>query len=92
MLQMPSRPSKPNNVTPLARGVTPERRRRGRPRKPSVTRTVKLDPAIDDAVCRIALRTNQSVHAVMLIAVRKMVEANKRISGINENPTDPNLS
>lgn len=48
-----------------------ERRGRGRPRLavPIVPTSVKLPEPVYDALCRLAIRERQSVHAVMLAAL-----------------------
>ena len=65
--------------------MTPVRRGPGRPRKDrterSATRHCKLQPDIDDAVCRIAVRRGMNVSAVIRLAVIRLISEENRISG-----------
>ncbi len=67
-------------------------RHRGRPRKEPGerldVRTVKLAPGEIDAVCQIALRHGVTVHAVLRLAVRRLVR-DLGISGSSENTEGP---
>lgn len=54
------------------------RRGPGRPRLPadvprSSTRSVKLDPALDDQICLLSLRRGVSIHALLKEAVKRFV-------------------
>jgi hypothetical protein len=50
----------------------------GRPRKDPVVRPhprpVRLDADVDDALCRLSIRHDVSVHALLKLAARMLVE------------------
>jgi hypothetical protein len=56
-----------------------ERRGPGQPRKPAEQkvspRPVRLDLEIDDALCRLSNRHGISVHALLKLAARMLVES-----------------
>ena len=54
-----------------------DRRGPGRPKGDTVKATprpVRLDTDVDDAVCRLAIRHGVSVHALLKLAARMLVE------------------
>jgi hypothetical protein len=54
----------------------------GRPRKdPSLRpkpRPVRLDREVDDALCRLAVRHDVSIHALLKLAARRLVRLDSR--------------